>query len=66
LTLVNFSLGLLGAAGLPGASVNIGNSTRSLVAAVVLAASLSGIQQSISDCVRDSITLLDQSPNPQL
>lgn len=63
MTLINLSLGLLGAAGLPGASVNIGNSTRSFVAAVVLAASLSGIQQAISDSVRDGISFLDHSSN---
>lgn len=55
LTLTNLGLGLLGAAGLPGASTAIGNSTRAIVAVLVLAASLSGLQQTISDSVVDSI-----------
>ena len=58
LTLINLGFGLLGAAGLPGASTAIGNTTRPVVAALVLAASLSGMQQTISDCVRDGITVL--------
>ncbi len=61
LTLVNLGFGLLSAAGLPGASTSIGNTTRPIVAALVLAASLSGIQQTISDCVRDGITVLADS-----
>lgn len=66
LVLVNLGIGLLGAAGLPGASTTIGNTTRPIVAALVLAASLSGIQQTISDCVRDGITVLaDHSNSPR-
>lgn len=58
LTLTNLGFGLLGAAGLPGASTTIGNTTRSVIAVVVLVASLSGIQQTISDGVRDGIAVL--------
>lgn len=63
LALVNLGFGLLGVAGLPGASTSIGNTTRPIVAALVLAASLSGIQQTISDTVRDGITVLANSSN---
>ncbi len=63
LTLVNLGFGLLGAAGLPGASATIGNTTRPIVAALVLAASLSGIQQTISDGVRDGIAVLADNSN---
>lgn len=63
LTLVNLGIGLLGAAGLPGASTAIGNTTRPIVAALVLAASLSGIQQTISDTVRDGVTVLADNSN---
>ena len=63
LTLANWSLGLLGASGLPGASTLIGNTTRPVVAALVLAASLSGIQQNITDCVRDGIRLVSDNSN---
>ena len=66
LVLVNLGIGLLGAAGLPGASTSIGNTTRPIVAALVLAASLSGMQQTISDGVRDGITALaDNSNSPR-
>lgn len=58
LTLTNLGLGLLGAAGLPGASTTIGNTMRSVVAALVLAASLTGLQQTISDSVVDGISVL--------
>ena len=61
LALTNLGLGLLGAAGLPGASTAIGNTTRPLVAAVVLMASLTGIQQTISDTVRDGIAVLSDT-----
>ena len=57
LTLVNLGLGLLSAAGLPGASNAIANTTRPVIAALVLAASLSGMQQILSDSVRDGITM---------
>lgn len=56
LTLVNFGIGLLGAAGLPGVSTTIGHATRPIVAVVVLVTSMAGIQQGISNCVRDGIT----------
>ena len=58
LTLANLALGLLSAAGLAGASNAIGPVTRSVVAAVVLMASLTGIQQHISDFVRDGIAIM--------
>ena len=61
LALTNLGLGLLGAAGLPGASTTIGNTTRPLIAAVVLMASLTGIQQTISDTVRDGIAVLSDT-----
>jgi len=63
LTLVNLGFGLLGAAGLPGASTSIGNSTRPLIATLVLVASLSGIQQTIFDSVRDGIAVLADNSN---
>lgn len=63
LTLINLGFGLLGAAGLPGASTTLGNTTRPIVAALVLTASLSGIQQTISDCVRDGIAVLSDNSN---
>lgn len=63
LALVNLGFGLLGAAGLPGASTSIGNTTRPIVAALMLAASLSGIQQTISDSVRDGIAVLADNSN---
>lgn len=63
MTLINLGFGLLGAAGLPGASTSIGNTTRPIVAALVLAASLSGIQQTISDSVREGITVLADKSN---
>lgn len=55
MALINLTLGLLGAAGLPGVSTTIGNTARSLAAVVVLTLNLSGIQQSIADSVRDGI-----------
>lgn len=58
LALANLALGLLGAAGLPGASNSIGPATRPVVAVLVLMASLTGIQQNISDSVRDGIAVL--------
>jgi type III secretory pathway component EscT len=58
LTLTNLGLGLLGASGLPGASTAIGNTTRSAVAVLVLMASLTGIQQTISDSVQGSIAIM--------
>lgn len=57
LTLTNLSLGLLGAAGLPGVSNSVGNAMRPIVAAIVLAASLSGVQQTIADVVHDGIAI---------
>lgn len=63
LTLINLGFGLLSAAGLPGASTTIGNSTRPVIAALVLAASLSGMQQTISECVRDGITVVAGNSN---
>ncbi len=63
LTLINLGFGLLGAAGLSGASTSIGNTTRPIIAALVLAASLSGIQQTISDSVREGITVLADNSN---
>lgn len=58
LVLTNLGLGLLGAAGLSGASTTIGNTTRSVVAAFVLVASLTGIQQTISETVQGGLTIL--------
>ena len=63
LTLINLGIGLLGAAGLPGASTTIANTTRPIIAVIVLAASLSGMQQTISDCVHDGITVLAVNSN---
>lgn len=57
LTLINFGLGLLGVPGLSGASSAIGGVTRPIMAALVLLASLSGLQQTISDFVRDGIAV---------
>ncbi len=61
LTLTNLGLGLLGAAGLPGASTTIGNTTRSAIAAIVLMASLTGIQQTIADSVQGGIAILSDT-----
>lgn len=61
LTLTNLGLGLLGASGLPGAATAIGNTTRSAVAALVLLASLTGIQQTIADSVRGGIAILSDT-----
>ncbi len=50
--LVNLTFGLLGSAGLPGQSSIIGNSLRPALSIVVLAMSLTGINQSLSDALR--------------
>ena len=63
LTLVNLGFGLLGAAGLPGVSTSICNTTRPIIATLVLVASLSGIQQTISDSVRDGVAVLADNSN---
>lgn len=64
LTLINFGLGLLGTSGLSGASSAIGGATRPIIAVLVLLASLSGIQQAISDSVRDGIAVLADNSIP--
>lgn len=55
LALINLALGLLGAAGLPGVSITLGNTTRSLAAVVVLTLNLTGLQQTVADYVRNGI-----------
>ena len=57
LALLNFSLGLLSAAGLPGVSTTLGNTARSVAAVIVLTLHLSGIQQTVADYVRDGIAI---------
>ncbi|MFM9965476.1 MAG: flagellar biosynthetic protein FliR [Planctomycetaceae bacterium] len=57
LALINLALGLLGAAGLQGVPITLGNTARSLAAVVVLTLNLSGIQQTVADYVRDGITI---------
>ncbi len=50
--LVNLALGLLGSAGLSGQSTVIGHSLRPAVSLFVVAASLTGINQSVTDALR--------------
>ena len=52
LFLVNLTLGLLGAAGASGSAVVLGNTLRPAVSLIVVAASLSGINQSVSEALR--------------
>lgn len=65
MVLLNLALGLLSAAGLPGVSTTLGNTTRSVAAVIVLTLNLSGIQQSVSDYVRDGIAVATDSASPR-
>lgn len=57
MALLNLALGLLSAAGLPGVSATLGNTARSVAAVIVLTLNLSGIQQTVSDYVRDGFAV---------
>lgn len=59
LVLMNLAFGLLGAAGFPGVAHTLGPSTRPVIAAIVLMASLSGLQQHVSVFVRQSLTVFE-------
>lgn len=61
LTLVNVGFGLLGSAGLAGISQSLGSTTRAVIAAVVLAATLSGMQQAIAGSVGQSLVWLAEA-----
>ena len=65
MVLLNLALGLLSAAGLPGVSTTLGNTARSVAAVIVLTLNLSGIQQSMSDDIRDGIAVATDTASPR-
>jgi flagellar biosynthetic protein FliR len=56
LALINFALGLLGAAGLTSISATLGPPTRAIAAVLVLTLHLSGIHQTVADSIRGGLT----------